>query len=59
MHHFISESIDLVVASDGFLYIMEIVHIFHSGYLDYREAIQTVLDPTLLCNKLNTADREE
>ena len=31
-----AKSVDLVVACDGFLCIIEIViHLFHSGYLDY------------------------
>jgi len=38
------KSFDLVIARDGFLCIMEIVHIFRSGYLDYRGAFQTALD---------------
>jgi len=38
------KSINLVVARDGFLSVMEIVRIFHSGYLDYRGAFQTVVD---------------
>ena len=29
--------VDLVVTCDGFLYVTEIVCIFHSGYLDYRQ----------------------
>jgi len=34
-----------VVALDSFLCVTEIiVHIFHSGYFDYRDAFQTVLD---------------
>jgi len=36
--------INLVVVHDGSLCVLEIVHIFHSGYLDYRGAFQTVLD---------------
>jgi len=28
----------------SFACVPEIVHIFHSGYLDYRGAFQTVLD---------------
>jgi len=32
-----------VVAPDGFLCVTEIVHIFRSGYLDYRDAFQAVL----------------
>jgi len=39
-----SESVDLVVACDGFLCVMKIVHIFHGGYLDYSGDFQTVLD---------------
>jgi len=42
----------LVVARDGFLCVTEIVHIFHSGYLDYRGVFQTVLD--LYCCEYNT-----
>jgi len=40
------KSIDfkLVVACDGFLCVTEIIRIFHSGYLDYRGAFQTVFD---------------
>ena len=30
------KSVNLVVAHDGFLCVMEIVCIFHCGYLDYR-----------------------
>jgi len=48
------KSIDLVVARRWL--ITEIVCIFHSGYLHYRGAFQTVL--VLLCNKLKIADRE-
>jgi len=48
------KSIDLTVAHDGFLYKMEIVHIFHSGYFG---AFQTVLD-SYCCVELNIADRE-
>jgi len=39
-----SEKHYVVVARDGFLYVTEIVHIFHSGYLDYRGTLQTVPD---------------
>ena len=39
-----SESVYLVVAHDGFLYAMKIIHIFHSGYFNYRGAFQIVLD---------------
>ena len=39
-----SESVELVVAHDGFLYVMDIIHIFHSGYLDCRGGFQTALD---------------
>ena len=38
------KSVDLVVACDGFLFVMEIVHVFCYGYFDYRDAFQTVLD---------------
>ena len=38
------KSVILVVAFDGFLYVAEIVRIFHSGYLDYRGTYQTVLN---------------
>ena len=38
------ESVDLVVAHDGFLCIMEIIRILHSGYFDHRCAYQSVLD---------------
>jgi len=38
------KSINLVVARDGFLCVMEIFCIFHRGYFDYRGAFQTVLD---------------
>ena len=38
------KSIDLVVARDGFPCEMKIIRIFHGGYLDYRGALQTVLD---------------
>ena len=38
------KTVDLVVAGDGFFCIMEIVCIFYNGYLDYRGALQTVLD---------------
>ena len=48
------KSIDWVVAYDGFLCIMEIVCIFHSGRLDYRGTFKFIL----LCNELNVADRE-
>jgi len=41
---FIFADADWVVAHDGFLCATEIIHIFHSGYLDYRGAFQTVLD---------------
>jgi len=33
-----------LVACDGILCVMEIIHIFHSGYRNYRGAFQTVLD---------------
>jgi len=38
------KSIDLVVTHDGFLCTTEMVHIFHSGYLDYRGVFQIVFD---------------
>jgi len=38
------ESVDLVVALDGFFYATEIIHIFYSGYFDYRGAFCAVLD---------------
>ena len=41
---FIFADIEMVAAHDGFLCITEIVHIFHSGYLDYRGAFPTALD---------------
>ena len=37
-----SESVDYVVACDGFLRVTEIIHIFHSGYIDCRGAFQKV-----------------
>ena len=40
-----SESANLAVVSTLWLpFVMEIVHIFHSGYFDCRGASQTVLD---------------
>jgi len=48
------QSINLVVAHDGFLCVMDIIHILHSGYLDYSGGFQTAL----LYNELNLADRE-
>ena len=30
------KNVDVVIACDGFPYAMEIVHIFHSGFFDYR-----------------------
>jgi len=38
------KSVDWVVAHDGFLCVAEKIYIFHSGYLDYRGAFQTVLE---------------
>jgi len=38
------KSVDLMVACDGFLCIMEIIGIFHSGHFDYRGAFQVILD---------------
>jgi len=35
------KNVDLVVACDGFLFIMEI---FHTGYFDYTVAFQILLD---------------
>ena len=53
------KNVDLVVARDGFLCITEIIRIFHSVYLDYRGAIQPILNWfILLCDESNTADRE-
>jgi len=46
-----SKNFNLVVAHDGFLCVMKIVHIFHSGYLDYRGAFQTVFD--LYCSVMS------
>ena len=34
----------MVVAHDGFLCAMKIVHIFPNGYFDYRGVFQIVLD---------------
>ena len=39
------KSVNLVVACDGFLWVTEIVRIFHSGYLDSRGAFKIALDP--------------
>ena len=36
------KSVNLVVAHDGFLCIMKIAHIFHSGYFDYRGTFQLI-----------------
>ena len=33
------KSVDLVVAHDGFLYVTQIICVFHSGYLDYRDIL--------------------
>jgi len=41
----------LVVARDGFLCVTEIVCSFHSGYFDYRGALQTVL--SLYCCEMS------
>ena len=48
------KSVDLVVACDVFLFVMEIVHIFHSDYLEYRGAFQIVLD--LYCCVMNDGE---
>ena len=37
------KSVELVVAHDGFLCIMEIIHIFLSSYFDCRGVFQIVL----------------
>jgi len=37
------KNVDLVVACDGFPFAMEIIGVIHSGYLDYKEAFQTVV----------------
>jgi len=39
-----SESVDLVFACEGLLCVTEIIHIFYSGYLDFRSAFQLGLD---------------
>ena len=38
-----AKSVNLVVAHDGFLCIMEIVCIFHSGYFNYKGAYELFL----------------
>jgi len=41
----IAKTVDLVVAHDVILArVIEIIHIFHSGYLDYRGTFQLGLD---------------
>jgi len=45
-----AKSVDLMVPHDGFLFqcVIEIVHIFHSGYFDYKGAFRIVLN-SLCC----------
>jgi len=53
-----ARSVDLVVARDGFFFAKEIIHIFYSGYFDYKGTFQTAIDSYCCVAKLNKTENK-